>query len=105
VDNDYPEPWYQIVDERQRADLEVELRKEIGDRHPLVGMRIKVIARRDDRDDILVVLDDGENGRIAEVHLTWGGKKEERPDWPKTIIFESIGEWRHKQGKGLSNAD
>jgi hypothetical protein len=104
MDNDYPEPWYQIVDERLRSDLEAALRKEIGDRHPLVGIGVKVIARRDDSDDILVMLDGSENGRIAKVHLTWGAK-EARPDWPRTVIFESIGEWRYKQGKGLSNAD
>jgi hypothetical protein len=101
MDSEYPEPWFQIVDERQRSDLEQELRKEIGDRHPLAGMDVKVVARRDDQDDILVALDNGKNGRIAEVHLTWAGKGA-GSDWPRTTIFESMGEWRHIRRKGSS---
>jgi hypothetical protein len=84
-------PWRQVIDERERLLLEEELRKEIGDRHPLLGLEIKVLARRDDRDDVLASLEDG---RVAEVHLTWSGKKEAHPNWPRTVIFESMDKWR-----------
>ncbi|WP_051380646.1 hypothetical protein [Bradyrhizobium sp. WSM1743] len=84
------EPWRQIIDERERLLLEEELRKEIGDRHPLAALPIKVQARRDDRDDVLVSLEDG---RVAEVHLTWSGKEAD-PSWPRTVIFESMDKWR-----------
>jgi hypothetical protein len=85
-------PWRQVIDKRERLLLEEELKKkEIGDRHPLLGLEIKVLARRDDRDDVLVSLEDG---RAAEVHLTWSGKKEAHPNWPRTVIFESMGKWR-----------
>ncbi|WP_128927391.1 hypothetical protein [Bradyrhizobium guangxiense] len=93
------EPWRQIIDERERLLLEEELRREIGDRHPLAGLEIKVDARRDDRDDVLVSLDDG---RVAEVHLTWSGKKEAHPSWPATIILESMEEWRTKAESDLA---
>ncbi|MET4151949.1 hypothetical protein BjapCC829_36505 [Bradyrhizobium barranii] len=91
MDDTYVEPWRQIIDERERLLLEDELRKEVGDGHPLVGWEIKVFARRDDRDDILVSLEDG---RVAEVHLTWSGRKEAHPSWPRTAIFASMVKWR-----------
>ncbi|MDF0492483.1 hypothetical protein [Bradyrhizobium yuanmingense] len=84
-------PWRQVIDERERLLLEEELRKEIGDRHPLIGLKIKVLARRDDHDDVLAALEDG---RVTEVHLTWSGKKEVDPSWPRTVIFESMDQWR-----------
>ncbi|WP_212496742.1 hypothetical protein, partial [Bradyrhizobium liaoningense] len=85
------EPWRQVIDERERLLLEEELRKEIGDRHPLVGLEIKVLGRRDDRDDVLA---SPEDGRVAEVHLTWSGRKEAHPSWPRTAIFDSMDKWR-----------
>ncbi len=99
MDNIYVEPWRQVADERERSLLEEELRKEIGDGHLLAGLGAKVLARRDDRDDILVSL---ERGQVAEVHLTWSGKKEPHPSWPRTVIFESMDEWRTKVGGDLT---
>jgi hypothetical protein len=40
------DPWYRITDER--CLLEEELRKELAEGHPLVGLSFKVLARRDD---------------------------------------------------------
>jgi hypothetical protein len=93
------EPWRQVIDERERLLLEEELRKEIGDRHPLADLQIKVHARRDDRDDVLVSLEDG---RVAEFHLTWSGKKDAHPNWPRTIILESMEEWQMKAASDLA---
>ena len=72
--NEWSEPWYRLEDERQRCLLEEELKKELAEGHPLAGLPVEVLARRDDRDDVLVGLDSGENGRIAEVHLTCRAK-------------------------------
>ena len=85
------EPWRHVIDERERLLLEEELRKEIGNQHPLVGLEIKVLGKRDGRDDVISSLEDG---RVAEVHLTWSGKKEAHPNWPRTVIFESMDKWR-----------
>jgi hypothetical protein len=99
--NEWSEPWYRLEDERQQCLLEEELRKELAEGHPLAGLPVEVLARRDDRDDVPVGLDSGENGRIAEVRLTWSGKKEADPRWPRTATFESIAEWRiQSMGKG-----
>jgi hypothetical protein len=81
------------MDERQRFLLEEELEKELSKGHPLADLPIKIVAKRDDQDDVLVTLGGGENGRVAEVHLTWSGRAEADPRWPSTVIFESIGEW------------
>lgn len=93
------EPWRQISDERERLLLGEELKKEIGDLHSLSGLQIKVHARRDDRDDVLVLLEDG---RVAEVHLTWSGKKDAHPSWPRTVILGSMEEWQTKAAGDLS---
>jgi hypothetical protein len=92
------EPWYRLADERQRCLLEEELKRELAEGHPLAGLAVKVVARRDDQDDVLVALDNdnGENGRVAEVHLTWSGKREADPRWPLTVIFESMDEWQRQ---------
>jgi hypothetical protein len=86
------EPWYS-PDEQQRHYLEEELKKELAEAHPLAGLPIKVVARRDDRDDVIVALD---KGRIAEVHLTWSSRREADSRWPRTIIFESMEAWHSR---------
>ena len=90
------EPWYLIEDEDLRQALNEELQKELGRRHPLYRLPAKVIARREDQDDVLVALGDG---RVAEVHLTWSQKREVNPAWPGTKIFASIEEWRERKMK------
>jgi hypothetical protein len=93
---EWSEPWYRLTDDRQRALFEEELRKELSDKHPLAERSFKILARRGDRDDVLLTLDGGESGRVAEVHLTWSGKVEADPRWPTTVIFESIEAWRQQ---------
>lgn len=82
--------WYAVTDEHTRKILEDELRKEVGPEHPLWNKRLQLIARRDGSDDALFSFDDG---RIAEVHLTWTGKPECHP-WPGTRIFAGLDQWR-----------
>jgi hypothetical protein len=85
------EPWWRIDDERLQHALGEELHRELTQRHPLYGLRTRVIAKRNDQDDVLVALEDG---RIAEVHLTWSRKPEVDPRWPETEIFNSLDAWR-----------
>jgi hypothetical protein len=87
---DLPEPWCRLADEQTRRLFGEELKRELAEAHPLVGLPLTVMARRADQDDVLVLLD---HGRVAEVHLTWSGKTEVGPGWPRTAIFESMEDW------------
>jgi hypothetical protein len=51
--------WYLIEDENLRQTLNEEMQKELGGRHPRDRSPAKVIARREDQDDVLVTLGDG----------------------------------------------
>lgn len=84
------EPWHPVDDGDTRAALERQLRVELSPRHALHGEAVRLIARRVDTDDALFALDDG---RIAEVHMTWRRGPEEDPRWPATAIFASLDEW------------
>jgi hypothetical protein len=99
---DLPEPWCRLLDDRQRLRLEEEIIREVSSGHPLAGLALRVIAKRDDGDDALLTLDESENGRVAEVHLTWSGKMEPDPRWPMTTIYESLGEWRSGRGDEMN---
>ena len=87
-------PWCGISDESIRFELEKELELELAPGHPLWGSSSRtVLAKRNDQDDVLVAFD---NGKIAEVHLTWSRQKERDPRWPRAIVFSSFDEWRSK---------
>lgn len=58
-------------------ELERELQRELPTGHVLQGHAALAIARRQARDDVVFVLDDG---RICVVHLTWS--VETNPNWP-----------------------
>ena len=63
--------------------LQRELQKEVAPGHILYGKQCRVIAKREDTDDIIVEL---ENGQIAYVHLTWCSGAD-TPPWPSTGIY------------------
>jgi len=86
-------PWYSIADNAAQVQaMEAELRRELGRGHPLFGVPVRAVARREDRDDVLFTLEDG-TGRVAVVHLTWTYSPPERPPWPSTMVFASWEEW------------
>lgn len=87
----------------EAAALESELRRELGAGHVLADRKSRVIARRDDRDDILIELPD-EPGRVAVVHLTYRGTREPNPIWPETRFHESIVAWRKAEQEDPPNA-
>ncbi len=84
------EPWAPIERPAERIAFETELQREIGATHKLFGLSVVALARRQDEDDVLFEIDDG---RFAEVHLTW--RKDREPDarWPHTTIYESASAW------------
>lgn len=86
---EWVKPWVPISDPGHRAKIEEELHREVGDGHALFGLAPTAIARREDQDDVLFLLDDE---RVAEVHLTWTGRSEANAQWPCTTIYPSIKE-------------
>ncbi|MEX1132441.1 MAG: hypothetical protein WEC15_04380 [Flavobacteriales bacterium] len=80
-------PWHPVDDPVVRRSLLAELKRELPDGHVLTGAHLTVIGRRQDCDDVLFGLEDG---RVAIVHLTYSGKRERTPDYPRTRIFASL---------------
>ncbi|UFZ05032.1 hypothetical protein LQG66_01550 [Bradyrhizobium ontarionense] len=91
-----PEPWYWMTDDRLRATFEEELTREVGPNHALANLSLRIVARRDDCDDVLVALD---GGRVAQVHLTWTRRREFGPRWPEAVIYDSMDDWRNSCGE------
>ena len=83
----YKEPWSDIngYPESHRETLEQELEKELHTDHILFGLSSRVIAKREDCDDILV---SNEQGYFV-VHLTWSGKTENK-SFPTTEQFDTL---------------
>ena len=52
------------------AGIAQELLREVGVGHPLHGLPVRTLARRQDCDDVLFAIEDGTE-RVAVVHLTW----------------------------------
>lgn len=90
-------PWEDINEYSQdiRQALLKELKRELHRKHALHRIKITLVGRRQDNDDILVQLEDR---RIAVVHLTWSGKKEHGP-WPSTRIFSDKKDFWEKEMK------
>jgi len=74
----FREPWHACDDEH----FVTELLREVPEGHVLYGLVPRIVARRQDMDDFLFSLEDG---RYANVHLTWS--KESDPRWPSTEIY------------------
>ncbi|MGJ4925676.1 hypothetical protein ACQR1I_10175 [Bradyrhizobium sp. HKCCYLS2038] len=71
--------------------MEAELARELSPQHVLAKLSVRIIAKRDDCDDVLGLLNDG---RVAHIHLTWTGRREDGPRWPETTTYNSMEEWR-----------
>ena len=86
-------PWHSVSDDPvQVVGMERELQRELSPGHPLFGVPIQTLARRQDRDDVLFAVQDG-TGRVAVVHLTWTQNPPENPPWPDTTVFANLGTW------------
>lgn len=76
-------PWRVMDDSSEspnRADrLSARFQSEIPEEHLLHGLRLRAVAIRIDRDDVLFEIAGG-NMPLAVVHMTW--RKETNPDWP-----------------------
>jgi len=86
-------PWQSVADKTaQAAGLEHELSRELSAGHPLYGVPVRALGRRQDCDDVLFALDDG-TGRVAVVHLTWTHSLPDKPPWPVTAVYRSFEAW------------
>ena len=86
-------PWHSIADDSNEVTgMERELRRELSAGHPLYGLPVRAMARRQDCDDVLFALADG-TGRVAVVHLTWTHSPPEAPPWPVTVVYPTIERW------------
>jgi hypothetical protein len=85
--NTLPAGWVPLGGNAARV-AEAELARELHRTHILFGLRVVALAKRLDRDNYIFQLDDG---RIAEVHLTYA--VETMPNWPQTLLFDSRGLW------------
>lgn len=84
-------PWHPIEDGSPDDGSARELYSELGTRHPLFGVKVRVVGVRQDCDDYLFELLDG-TGRLAVVHLTFAQHPEPDPRWPRTEFFV---DWSH----------
>lgn len=86
-------PWQSVTnDPSQAAGMARELARELSTGHPLYGLPVQTLARRQDCDDVLFAVEDG-SGRVAVVHLTWSHSPPERPPWPGTVMYPSLEAW------------
>jgi predicted CopG family antitoxin len=88
----YLEPWI-LIDNGEI--YETELCKEVSQGHLLFQIKVKAIARRRDRDDVLFEMKSNQYS-FALVHITWSGKKEKDIKWPYTEFFKTWDEWESK---------
>jgi hypothetical protein len=88
------DPWHPVaaLGPQFAALFEEVLAREVARGHPLHGVPVEAIGKRDGSDDVLFRLLDG-SGRVAVVHLTWTSSPPERPPWPDTGIFGSFDEF------------
>jgi hypothetical protein len=78
-----PKPWYWTD-----QDLTRQLVNEIGSNHVLYGKILKTLARRQDNDDVLFLVNEQ---TFAVVHLTWSQQRHSERHWPKTQLYETLG--------------
>lgn len=64
----WPRPWRSLFVEGEAEFAAAQLQRELIPGHPLYGINVTPLARRDDTNDILFALSDG---RVAQVHLSW----------------------------------
>ncbi len=85
-------PGWRDVGADESAGLVAALRGELAPAHILHGRAFAVIARRDDADDVLLRLDDGE---VAEMHMTWA--RQTTADFPGVLLYVDLDAWLEAQ--------
>lgn len=83
----WPENWEPLTRELA-AQLEAELQREIPPDHHVAGMKLRAVAKRGRRDDVLFTRIDASEGQLFVIHLTWA--QETDPKWPSTDSYNSM---------------
>ena len=91
-----PDGW-RLVDTEGAAHLLSELRREMPVAHVLHGKRLLPLARRDDRDDVLLQ-ELAEDGKLWLVHLTW--RQETEPHWPAATPLRDLSAFHEHEEAG-----
>ena len=76
-----PEPWYWT-----NQNLSGQLKKEISKNHLLFDKKVETLARRQDNDDVLFLVEDNS---YAVVHLTWSNNPHYDGQYPITFQYDS----------------
>jgi hypothetical protein len=89
-------PWLSIAEYPPDNGVAVsrQAKSEIGPGHPLVGKKLKTLARRQDCDDVLFLLDGGPE--VAVVHLTWSSRRE-TTGFPDANCFSDLSEFMNSR--------
>ncbi|WP_395647346.1 hypothetical protein [Terricaulis sp.] len=88
---EWPIGW-RSVEGDERATLAAKLTRDMADAHILKDRAFTPIARRDDADDVLLQLDDGE---VAEMNLAWAAQT--NATFPGAILYVDVNDWREAQ--------
>lgn len=91
---DWREPWEPAG--KFAGQLEEELRRELGPRHPLRDRPARAIARSTNSDDVLFTIA-GAEAPLAVVHLSWSGRAEADPRWPSFVPFADLADWAERR--------
>jgi len=91
-ESEMPENWV-LIDSEVQGKFSDELKKELPSGHVLLGIDATAIARREDRDDFLFLIEHSEY-KYAEVHLTWS--VESNPNWPSASLFKTVKDWKQE---------
>jgi hypothetical protein len=85
---DWKAPWRSLQFAAEVPGIQRQLELEITSAHPLWKKEPQVLGRRIDCDDVLVQTNEG---KFANVHLTWGSGPGAFPDeYPTTIIYDTL---------------
>jgi hypothetical protein len=86
----WPPGWRDVGDDHDA--IVAVIREALAPGHILNGRRFTVLARREDQDDLLLLLDDGE---VAEMHIAWA--KQVTPDFPGAMLYPDLAHWQEAQ--------
>ena len=98
----FREPWKELEGHAydHGSKLEGQAKSELTEGHPLFGKKLKALAFREDRDDVVFQL--GSGPEVACVHLTWSGKQ--IPPFPHAKIYSTISNFLTCEAEGESDA-
>ena len=88
--------WTAVTDPREAASFLAELQRELPSAHVLSGIQVKPIARRHDRDDLLLAVT-GAREPLAVVHLTYAPAASNTEAFPWTRFYASWEEWERDE--------